>query len=317
MSAVQLGANGVSPLEAIREHPGAPEGIRLYLKRDDLLHPEISGNKWRKLAPVAELLRTRSLQGVLSFGGPFSNHLHALAAAGKTYGFPTAAIVRGETADASNPTLSHARRCGMQLFFIAKKEYDLGEKSPEIQRIAALFPQYYHLPEGGNTIQAVQSCARITLELEAQLPADRGPLFVGVPAGTGCTAAGIAASLQTRGALLVFPAAPYGVSPESIENQARSLGNTPLTDLRFFKEYSFGKFATPHPELLEFEAVFRRQTGILLDPIYTLKMMYGLFDLLRKAYFPPGSCIVALHTGGLQGWDGFRQRFLSLPGNEI
>lgn len=290
----------ISPLEEIV--PPVP-GFRLFIKRDDLLHPEIQGNKWRKLLPLIQKTRVEKT-GVLSFGGPFSNHLHALASAGKVYGFPTIGIVRGLAADLGNPTLAHARQCGMRLFPVTKTAYE-SLKTADIQAVFAhigLGPDepYELLPEGGDTLEALVSCSAIPAEIRRQLPADAGaPLCFCVPAGTGCTAAGMIAGAG-EGRVLVFPAAPYGIDRESILIKIRRAGLEPKPDFEIVE--GEGKFARMSEELRVFVKRFEQQTGILLDPIYTSKMMMKLYGLLAQGFFPPGSCVVAVHTGGLQGW---------------
>ena len=299
-----------SPLVLVADHPGQSAGIALYLKRDDLLHPTVAGSKWRKLEPIVLLIQEQQYAGILTYGGPFSNHLQAVAAAGKAYGFPTVGVVRGVAANLSNPTLSFAQECGMQLIAVTKQEYDLGENSPRLRAIAARFADYFQLPEGGATRLAVDNCRRITWEIQRQLPADRyQSLVVCVPAGTGCTAAGVIAGLGDAGATWIFPAVNYGVDEATIQDYLSDCPSSASPDFLFIRDYTFGGFAVHHKALMAFTRTFRDQTGILLDPIYTSKMMFGVFDLLLKGQFAPGSIVVALHTGGLQGWDGFRQRF--------
>jgi 1-aminocyclopropane-1-carboxylate deaminase len=288
---------------ALEEIASPKAGIRLFMKRDDLLHPEIQGNKWRKLRALVQKLEQEKT-GVLSFGGPFSNHLHALASAGKLYGFPTIGIVRGLAADLSNPTLAFAQQCGMQLFPVTKVAYEVLKTAtmPAIFEHIGYIPtaSYQMLAEGGDTVEALVSCAEIPGEIMEQLPKDvAAPYYFCVPAGTGCTAAGLVAGAN-EGHVLIFPAAPYGVDRELIQGKIRMAG--------FEQKVGFdivegeGKFARVSEELRDFVQAFSQKTNILLDPIYTSKMMQRLFGMLEQGYFPKGSCVVALHTGGLQGW---------------
>ncbi len=307
-----------SPLQSIVQHPGAAAGVTLFIKRDDLLHPEIQGNKWRKLAPVLAEVKTNYPGGIITFGGPYSNHLHAVAAAGRIYGIYTFGIVRGQHADPDNPTLRAARLNGMMLFPVSKQEYDSCKDRGE-ELIGQEFPQYYILPEGGSTRAALAGCAAITRETIAQLrkehpaiPADR-PLYLCVPAGTGCTAAGMVEGFAgVGGQVLVFPVVNRGFDPGTIlrlldELRWRSPEEMAELERRFsiIRDYEFGGFAKRRPEVLEFIRTFQTQTGILLDPVYTAKMMYGVYDMLLKGDLLPGSTVVAVHTGGLQGWEGF------------
>lgn len=295
-----------SPLQEI--FPPFPSLTRLFLKRDDLLHPVVQGNKWRKLAPVIEKMGARK-QGILSFGGAFSNHLQALAAAGATFDFPTMGIVRGLAADLNNPTLLEARHHGMRLFPVSKQDYERLKKL-DLEAVCSFIG--YHpsepflvLPEGGDTPDALVGCQAIAVEISEQLPADAGqPRYFCVPAGTGCTAAGVIAGAGQSATTLVFPAAPYGVDRESILARltAAGLGQDPLFEV--VEGMRPRKFAQMNGELSGFIQSFEAQTGVLLDPVYTSKMMLRLYELLTQHFFPSGSCVVAILTGGLQGWRG-------------
>lgn len=292
-----------SPISIIPEHPGTTAGIRLFLKRDDLIHPQVQGNKWRKVSLLFEKLQKAKVPGIITFGGPFSNYLHAVAYAGPAFGLKTVGIVRGSAADLHNPTLSDAAAQGMQLYPVSKNDYDLKEDSETVKKLIAQFPDYIIIPEGGATADGVEGCKSIITEIRNQAELHDSQLFVAAPAGTGCTAAGILVGMRPGEKLLVFPAARYGVSPDSIRSMAGT--DTSTIPLYFFREYIFGKFARPGNEIIEFAKKFHQNTGILPDPIYTSRMLFGLYDLMKKDYFPPGSTILAIHTGGLQGWRGF------------
>ncbi len=301
-----------TPLSEILDHPGRAHGIRFFVKRDDLIHPEISGNKWRKLHFLLEKLKIDSTPGILTFGGAFSNHLHAVAAAGRIFGFRTVGIVRGTAADLENPTLKFCREQGMNIFRLQKKEYDLKEKSPAVAEILEKYPTFFHLPEGGATDFAVRGCAEISKEilLEVEIYFDspglnkfRPPFFVAVPAGTGCTAAGVLAGLGSRGEVLIFPAA-HGISEEVILKHLATAEISDPQNFRVLENRRFKKFAVVPSELLDFVKKFQEKTGILLDPIYNSKMFFQLFEMLDDGFFPEKSVVVAVHTGGLQGWGG-------------
>lgn len=310
MNAIKNMHQTPSPVTLIPDHPGIKSGIALYLKRDDMLHPTIQGNKWRKLAPIISTLHTGAFRGILTFGGPFSNHIHAVAAAGKAYGFPTAAIIRGLSADLDNPTLQYAQACGMQLLPVSKKDYDAGMHSDILRQITAPFSAYLTLPEGGATADAIRSCAAISSEIIGQTPdVPASKRFIAVPAGTGTTAAGIIGGLKDSGQVLVFPAAMYGVSIARIQTEVKAVFGEPIPAFQYLRDYIFGEFASFHPELIAFVRTFLSRTGILLDPIYSSRMMWGVYDLLTRGHFPEGSVVTAVHTGGLQGWDGFQRRF--------
>ncbi len=304
-----MSATPPSPLHRLTDHPGIGLGIQLYIKRDDQVHPTIAGNKWRKLEPVINLIQDGGFAGLLSYGGPFSNHLQAVAAAGKTYGFPTIGIVRGSSVDVNNPTLADAQANGMQLIPVTKQAYDgrIGDLQVEMR---VRFPNYYHLPEGGATHLAAENCRRISTEILTQLPdAEKQNLLVCVPAGTGCTAAGVIAGLGSAGSTWIFPAVNYGMDEASVGDYLPDFPLASRPVFRLVRDYTFGGFAVHDPALISLVQDFQHRHGILLDPIYTAKMMFGLFDLLTKNEVAANTTIVALHTGGLQGWAGFQQRF--------
>jgi 1-aminocyclopropane-1-carboxylate deaminase len=302
-----------SPLQPIDAHPGLRQNIRLFVKRDDLLHPHAPGNKWRKLAPAIQKVREAGYAGILSFGGPFSNHLHALAALCCEENIPTAAIVRGTAADPDNPTLSFARSCGMQLHAVSKKDYDLGLESPAIRQIVVNHSNYCLLPEGGATAEAVDNCRSIATEIRSQLIESGGdlrdrPLFVCTPAGTGCTAAGLVAGCGPAARVLIFPVSAKGVDEARIQGYLAGV-SFENGRFQFIRDYIFDGFARYSPDVAAFAEHFHAETGILLDPIYTAKMMYGVYDLLKNGFFPDNSAVAAVHTGGLQGWAGFWERY--------
>ncbi|MEQ1746110.1 MAG: pyridoxal-phosphate dependent enzyme [Saprospiraceae bacterium] len=311
-----------SPLQPIAEHPGNATGITLFVKRDDLLHPDIQGNKWRKLAPVLDEVKQAFPGGIVTFGGPFSNHLQAVAAAGRVYDFPTFGIVRGLHTDLNNPTLRAARYDGMQLFPVSKQTYDEYKQNGWALAEPA-FAQCYILPEGGATAAATAHCGLLAREIVEQLrksmPAREAdaPLFVCVPAGTGCTAAGLVDGLEdSAGQVLVFPVVNRGFDAGSVLHwldgvYPRSPKERAELERRFsiVRDYEFGGFAKKNALVLDFEQAFQTSTGILLDPVYTAKMLYGIWDMLANGCFPPSSTVVAVHTGGLQGWAGFLERY--------
>lgn len=312
----------ISPLEHIAEHPGKEAGISLFVKRDDLLHPHIQGNKWRKLEPIIPMVKQSYPSGIITFGGPFSNHLHAVAVAGRVFDIPTFGIVRGEHADLNNPTLQACWRNGMMLLRITKEEYDACKNRGE-ELLGRDLPRHYVLPEGGGTGMAVENCANIAWEIFIQLlQYDQArqlpqPLYICVSAGTGCTAAGIVHGFDVdNGQVLVFPVVNKGFDTRYVldlleETHVRNRDELVELERRFsiVRDYEFGGFAKKHEALLKFAQDFHAQTSILLDPVYTSKMMFGIFDMLAKGDFLPGSTVVAVHTGGLQGWEGFSERY--------
>ncbi|MGK0365607.1 MAG: 1-aminocyclopropane-1-carboxylate deaminase [Saprospiraceae bacterium] len=291
-----------SPLQEIP----FPDGrIRLFIKRDDLLHPQISGNKWRKIKYNLHEMQRQDKKTLLTFGGAFSNHIAAAAAAGKVYGFQTIGIIRGEELDAANATLRFAEENGMHLKFISRTDYRRKGDGEFLEELKQEFGDFYMLPEGGTNCFALPGCAEIIEEIDAEILAD----YYCVACGTGGTIAGMISGLK-QGEILGFSALKGDFLRGEVEELLSGCG----ADLKSIPysintDYHFGGYAKFKPTLIEFMNDFKTQFGISLDPIYTGKMFFGIFDLVEKGYFEKGSTVVAVHTGGLQGIEGFRVRY--------
>ncbi|WP_234733080.1 1-aminocyclopropane-1-carboxylate deaminase/D-cysteine desulfhydrase [Tellurirhabdus bombi] len=260
-----------------------PVSIRLFLKRDDELHPNVSGNKWRKLKYNLLEASRLSQNTLLTYGGAFSNHIYAVASAGKVFGFQTIGIIRGEDhRERDTPTLAYAREQGMRLHFVTREQFRRKDEAPFLADLRQSFGDFYNLPEGGTNELAVRGVAEVIPEIRAQLGA--APDYICCPVGTGGTLAGLVAG---------------AAEPTRVIGFAALKGVTPTDSLQ--TAYHFGGYARTKPELIDFIRLFKRQNGILLEQVYTGKMLYGIYDLARQGYFQPGSTVVALHTGGLQG----------------
>ncbi|MFK7774751.1 MAG: 1-aminocyclopropane-1-carboxylate deaminase/D-cysteine desulfhydrase [Saprospiraceae bacterium] len=298
-----------TPIELLRHSLLDKKDIHFWLKRDDLTHPELQGNKWRKLKyNIAETQQTQK-KYLLTFGGAYSNHLFATAAAGKIFNLKTIGIVRGEKILPLNSTLSFAENCGMQLHFVDRKTYALKEKLLPDLKIP--LDECYVLPEGGTNELALQGCAELGLEILDQL--DFVPDFICTSCGTGGTIAGLIQSKKQRTHVLGFSALKGDFMKKEVQNLLTKFSpNETFDDFSIQTDYHFGGYAKHSPPLLEFINSFKREYQIQLDPIYTGKMIYGIFDLIEKDFFPRGSRIVAIHTGGVQGILGFRERFGNL-----
>ncbi len=287
---------GQSPLTKLTDPFPEPVPIRLLLKRDDRLHPLVSGNKWRKLKYNLLATRQQGYTTLLTFGGAYSNHLYAVAAAGQTFGFQTIGVVRGdELATAPrNPTLAHCEQMGMNLHFVSRDDYR--RKDDPTYRAALLnqFGPAYILPEGGTNELAIRGTAEVIPELIAQFGA--APDYVCCPVGTGGTVAGLVQAVKA-GAL------DTQVLGFSAVGGATAIPVLPDTDRywQLLMAYTFGGYARTTPELLTFIRTVEQRTGILFEQVYTGKMLYGIYALARQGFFPRGATIVAVHTGGLQG----------------
>lgn len=270
-----------------------PQGIQLYLKREERLHSTISGNKFRKLKYNLIEAKAQGVTTLLTFGGAYSNHIAAAAAAGHECGFETIGVIRGEELIdkiVENPTLCLAQKNGMQLHFISRSDYRRKADTDFIEQLKSKFGEFYLIPEGGTNSLAVQGCEEILTEQDKQ---DFD--YVCCAVGTGGTIAGIINSSSETQKILGFPA----LKGDFLFDEIRQW--TTRTNWDLCLDYHFGGYAKTTPELLQFIQNFQQQTNIEIEPIYTGKMLFGIFDLIEKGYFPANSKILAIHTGGLQG----------------
>ena len=295
-----------SPLQPIITTETQRHGIRLYIKRDDLIHPLISGNKWRKLKYNLISAKNNNINNLISFGGAYSNHIHALAAAGNLYNFNTMAIIRGEE-DFNNPTLNQVKKMGMQLKFVTRLEYKQRHNRLYLQQLQQQNPQALIIPEGGTNGLALKGVTEIITELSQQL--DHFD-FVCTPCGSGGTTAGLITGAKSNTKVLSFSVLKNANYLIDEINQLVQHSGKPKTNWQFIEDYHGGGYGKITPELIAFIEQFYRQTQIKLEPIYSGKMFFGLLDLIKQGYFPAGSNVVAIHTGGLQGINGFKQRGL-------
>ncbi|MFN3379132.1 MAG: 1-aminocyclopropane-1-carboxylate deaminase/D-cysteine desulfhydrase [Runella zeae] len=280
-----------TPLQIVEDPFLVDRGIRLYIKRDDLIHAEVSGNKWRKLKYNLIEAERLGFKTLFTFGGAYSNHIAAVAAAGKEMGFQTIGVIRGEELSAdANPTLRFAAASGMELIFVSREAYR--DKSG----LAARYGNgCYVLPEGGSNHLAVLGISEVMSEIKQQL---NYPIhYMCTAFGTGATAAGLATHADTK--VLVFPS--LKLSSEVVKNMIGSYLSTNVSKLEIMSDYHFGGYGRTNDLLLDFVKSFENQTGIPLEEVYTGKMMFGIYDLVKKGFFRWGDTLVGLHTGGLQG----------------
>ena len=300
-----------SPLEAIISAQTTAAGIELYVKRDDLIHPYLSGNKWRKLKYNLQEMQRLGQNTMLTFGGAFSNHIHAVAAAGKHFDFNTIGIIRGDEHDLSNATLAYAANCGMKLEYVSREDYRMKSEPHFLPPLRRRFGDFYVLPEGGSNALALPGCREIAKEIDINFD------YITVACGTGATLAGIVQSLTSNQVALGFEVLKV---EGYFENQLDSfLGNGQFDprQAQLIKQYHFGGYAKVKKPLVDFITWFEDEFHIALEPIYTGKMMFGLFDLIETGYFPRGSKIVAVHTGGLQGLAGMKEKIDRLKKRSI
>jgi len=273
-------------------------GIELWLKRDDLLHPVISGNKWRKLKYILDHALSLGSDTIISMGGAYSNHLHALAYAGKALGLKTVGIIRGEQPQTLTPTLLDMQDWGLELKYVSRSDYRMLRQYKNWHDLPGIKPGQYWLPEGGAQDLALQGVAEMVSEIT--MPYDR----ICVACGTGTTLAGIIAAVPESVQITGFAALK---NAGFLINDVETLLQQPRDNWQINMDYHFGGFAKTTAELLSFIEGFEQANAILLEPVYTGKLLYALYDLIKKQYFKPGQRIVAVHTGGLQGKRGFSE----------
>ncbi len=269
--------------------------IKLFIKREDALHEFVSGNKYRKLKHNLAQAKALGHTSLLTFGGAYSNHIAAVAAAGNLFGFKTIGIVRGEelaTKIKSNPTLQFAKKNGMQFKFVSRAVYREKSSSEFLKILQQEFNNFYLIPEGGTNALAVKGCEEILSNDDLDFD------YICCAVGTGGTISGLINSSKPKQQVLGFPALKGSFLQQDISKFVTQ------TNWDLKTHYHFGGYAKVNSELIAFINQFKLEHEVQLDPVYTGKMMYGIFDLIEKQYFPKGSKILAIHTGGLQGIEG-------------
>lgn len=278
--------------------------VELYIKREDLLHPFISGNKFRKLKYNLQEAKKQNKQSFVTFGGAYSNHILATAAAGKEYGFTTVGVIRGEELGvdlhktlSQNPTLRKAHEFGMNFLFVTRSRYQQKKESSFLMELENQFPNSYFLPEGGTNLLAIKGCEEILTD------ADAGFTHIACAMGTGGTVIGVINSSSIAQKVMVFPALKGNWIVDEIKSLQPNKSNW-----KVISDYHFGGYGKITEELITFINEFKKETAIALDPIYTGKMLFGILKEIQKGKFEQGDKILAIHTGGLQGIEGVNLR---------
>ncbi|MDB5129938.1 1-aminocyclopropane-1-carboxylate deaminase/D-cysteine desulfhydrase [Mucilaginibacter sp.] len=288
-----------SPVQQINNTLFDDKGLKVFIKRDDLIHPIISGNKWRKLKYVLQQAQAQNKTHLVTFGGAYSNHLLATAAAAAKFGFKATGIVRGE--EVQNDTLFLCKLHGMQLIFIDRESYR--DKQTLFNRFFAGDEQAYFIDEGGASPEGAKGVS----ELVDELTDTYNHIFCAC--GTGTTAAGIINGITTHNLSTHFNAIPVFKNGGFMKAEIDRFLTTP-TDYVLHTDYHFGGYGKTTPQLIRFIKQFIADTGILIEPIYTGKMLYALYDLATKDHFAPGSKILAIHSGGIWGLLGMKEKFV-------
>ncbi|WP_300024274.1 1-aminocyclopropane-1-carboxylate deaminase/D-cysteine desulfhydrase [uncultured Maribacter sp.] len=278
------------------EHPLLVEKqVTLVLKREDLLHPFISGNKYRKLKYNLLAAKAENQHTILTFGGAYSNHIAATAYAAKEKGFKAIGVIRGEELENSwqtNNTLKKAYDDGMRFKFISRSDYREKESAEFIEALRKEYGNFYLVPEGGTNSLAIKGCEEIITKEDKEFD------VVCSSVGTGGTVAGLIKSSFVHQKVFGFST----LKGDFLRNEIEQLVDNERWQL--VTKYHFGGYAKTSKELIEFINLFKDITSISLDPIYTGKMIFGLFDMIKHDTFAVGTKIIAIHTGGLQGIAG-------------
>jgi 1-aminocyclopropane-1-carboxylate deaminase len=288
-----------SPVHQIQHKLFDEQGLKVFIKRDDLIHPIISGNKWRKLKYLLKQAQAENKTHLVTFGGAYSNHLLATAATAAKFGFKPTGFVRGE--EVNNDTLFLCRLHGMNLIFTDRESYR--DKPALFNKYFAHDNSAFFIDEGGASALGAKGCSELIDELIE--PYDH----IFCACGTGTTAAGIINGISRHGLNTQFHAVPVLKNGDFLRNEIDGF-LTESAEYNLHTEYHFGGYGKVTDELIQFIKQFVASTGILIEPVYTAKMLYALYDLAAKKYFKPGSRILAIHTGGIWGLLGMKDKFI-------
>ncbi|MCK5918453.1 MAG: pyridoxal-phosphate dependent enzyme [Cocleimonas sp.] len=289
-------------------------GISVAMARVDTVHPLASGNKLYKLLPNIDYALQNNYQQILSFGGAFSNHIHALALYAQSVGLQSIAIIRGEKEYANNSTLSTATAAGMRLVFVDRATYKRRYDKDYLQQLQQQYPEALIIPEGGSSELALQGCTELMRQINKSCLQrdDSIPDTVAVACGTGMTFSGLMNGAQpdqtVQGYLVVKD---HSVAKRVDDLLANHSQHQPYK-MHYADLGGYAKFKAP---LLEFILEFLQQTNILLDPIYTSKMCYCIMQQIEAGQFKVGSKLVIVHSGGLQAWYGMKRKVVMLAGD--
>ncbi len=286
--------------------------VRLFIKREDVIHKFVSGNKFRKLKYNIQEAQQQQQRTLLTFGGAYSNHIVATAVAGNLCGFKTIGIIRGEELKANfskilqdNKTLYHSHQNGMQFEFVSREDFRQKNDDAFIAQLRKTFGDFYLIPEGGTNSLAIKGCEEILQKEDEKFD------YICCAVGTGGTLSGLINSATNNQKVIGFPALKGNFLSTDIKTMVKR------SNWYLNTNYHFGGYGKINADLIQFINQFKQETSVLLDPIYTAKMLYGILDLVKQDYFKSGSKILAIHTGGIQGIDGINNRLRNKNLNTI
>lgn len=298
----------LAPLQKIELPEFTQRGLQLSVKREDLLHPELGGNKLYKLYGHLRTAMTRigirdirELK-VASFGGAWSNHIYALAAAGEKLGFTTLGVIRSETADSA--MLEDVRRMGMRLHRVSRSDYRRREHADWLRELDRELPGYYWVPEGGGGPVGMLASGKLMhgILALAKTPVD----VVAHAVGTATSIAGLISVAPAKVRVVGVAVLKMGeILDKTVHKMLENAANGDRQGWQIRHDFHFGGYARVSHRLLDFMRQFEARTNILLDPVYTAKLLFGLCELAKSGMWSEGTHVVAVHSGGLQGRRGF------------
>ncbi len=317
-----------APLQKLDDPIVTDAGVTLHVLRLDLYQPLLSGrsfgqpcgNKYFKLKYNLQQAKASGAQQLLSFGGAYSNHIHALAMVGQLQGFRTVGIIRGEQILPLNETLQDASDSGMLLHYVSRGQYRQKTNPDYLAQLQREYPDAYIIPEGGSNVLGVKGCMEIVDHIQHSIDNTlmandcniEAYSTIIVPCGTAATLAGIAAAAKNKQVLGIPVLKNAAYLDAEVEAYHQALGVPGCGNWQLIHDYHCGGYAKLSSELVDFIERFQQRHAIPIEPIYSGKMFYGLYQLLTKGYFDPGSCIVAIHTGGLQGLRSMQHKMAQL-----
>jgi 1-aminocyclopropane-1-carboxylate deaminase len=282
-----------TPVQILRYPFYDEQGVKVFVKREDLNHPFVSGNKWWKLKYNLEQAKKLEYNTLLTFGGAHSNHIYATAAAAKEIGCKAIGIIRGEELSVQdNATLRFAEAQGMDLHFVSRSDYRKKSESDFTEQLIQQFGKVYIIPEGGTNDLAIRGVAEFGLQLQQEIDFD----YLCCAVGTGGTLAGFIKALPDK-KLIGFSS----LKGNFIHDEIKKLEHSNSTNWSVNNDYHFGGYAKYNEELMNFITKTENEFNIPLEQVYTGKMFFGVMDLIAKKFFPSGSKVLLLHSGGLQG----------------
>jgi len=288
-----------TPIEKLKMPLLTEKGVSLSIKREDLNHPHISGNKLRKLKYNLLAAKEQGHDTILTFGGAFSNHIYATAAAGAEEGLKTIGIIRGEEHLPLNPTLTFAKAHEMEISYLDRTRYKSKHSGIVLHDLKKKYGKFYLIPEGGTNELAIKGC------MEILSPCEKWFSHYALSVGTGGTLAGIIQSLAGEGSIIGFSALKGSFLATEVNNLFKQFNLPQYDNWMINQDYHFNGYAKITDELKAFIHEMDEAHQLPLDPVYTAKTLFGLLAMIKEGMFPVGSEILMIHTGGLQGRKGF------------